>query len=71
MARIYKWENDKGVRFRLVINDIADMDYNPTTAIEQIITFYSDRNLKNNFLKHKYTKNKKEKNKFRTQIKAL
>ena len=45
-ARIYEWENTEGVRFRLVVNDIADMDSNPTTATQEIITFYSDRNLK-------------------------
>ena len=44
-ARLYEWEKD-GVRFRAVVNDIADMDSNPTTAMEEIITFYSDRNLK-------------------------
>ena len=44
-ARLYEWEKD-GVKFRAVVNDIADMDSNPTTAIEEIITFYSDRNLK-------------------------
>ena len=44
-ARLYEWERD-GVRFRAVVNDIADMDSNPTTAMEEIITFYSDRNLK-------------------------
>ena len=45
-ANIYEWENKEGVRFRLVVNDIADMDSNPTTATQEIITFYSDRNLK-------------------------
>ena len=44
-ARIYEWEKE-GVRFRVVVNDVADMDSNPTTATEEIITFYSDRNLK-------------------------
>ncbi|MCR2103375.1 hypothetical protein CUPS4256_09015, partial [Campylobacter upsaliensis] len=44
-ARLYEWEKE-GVRFRVVVNDIADMDSNPTTATEEIITFYSDRNLK-------------------------
>ncbi|MCA5589872.1 hypothetical protein LA342_08880 [Campylobacter upsaliensis] len=45
-ARIYEWENKDKVRFRVVVNDVADMDSNPTTATEEIITFYSDRNLK-------------------------
>ena len=44
-ARLYEWEKE-GVRFRVVVNDVADMDSNPTTATEEIITFYSDRNLK-------------------------
>ncbi|WP_270971895.1 PBECR2 nuclease fold domain-containing protein [Campylobacter upsaliensis] len=45
-ARIYEWENKDKVRFGVVVNDVADMDSNPTTATEEIITFYSDRNLK-------------------------
>ncbi|EQB0813559.1 PBECR2 nuclease fold domain-containing protein, partial [Campylobacter upsaliensis] len=45
-ARLYEWENKDKVRFRVVVNDVADMDSNPTTATEEIITFYSDRNLK-------------------------
>ncbi len=44
-ARLYEWEKDS-VRFRAVVNDVADMDSNPTTATQEIITFYSDRNLK-------------------------
>ena len=57
-ARLYEWENKDKVRFRVVVNDVADMDSNPTTATEEIITFYSDRNLKekmnfkNPLLKH-------------------
>ncbi|HEF3566372.1 TPA: hypothetical protein R9127_001300, partial [Campylobacter upsaliensis] len=57
-ARLYEWENKDKVRFRVVVNDVADMDSNPTTATEEIITFYSNRNLKekmnfkNPLLKH-------------------
>ena len=52
-ARIYEWENKDGVRFRLVVGEISGKD--PSTlegakAVslpnERIITFYSDRNLK-------------------------
>ena len=50
-ARIYEWEDDKGVRFRLVVgNETAGTPYTdelPRPAISNdIITFYSDRNLK-------------------------
>ena len=53
-ARLYEWEDDKGVRFRLVINDIKDKNggsgihsaITSTSANDDIITFYSDRNLK-------------------------
>ncbi|EHE0559453.1 hypothetical protein J0E37_001603, partial [Campylobacter upsaliensis] len=47
-ARIYEWENKEGVRFRL----ISKIQGGGTTAnshlvsAEEIITFYSDRNLK-------------------------
>ena len=47
-ARIYEWENKEGVRFRLV----SKIQGGGTTAdshlesAEEIITFYSDRNLK-------------------------
>ena len=53
-ARLYEWEDDKGVRFRLVINDIKDKSggsgihsaITSTPTNDDIITFYSDRNLK-------------------------
>lgn len=63
-ARIYEWENNNGVRFRLVSKTQdggTTADSHPANA-EVIITFYSDRNLKNrmkfknNFLKHNDTK---------------
>lgn len=50
-ARVYEWQDDKGVRFRLVAsNKSAGTPYTaelPRPAdFEDIITFYSDRNLK-------------------------
>ena len=50
-ARAYEWQDDKGVRFRLVAsNKSAGTPYTaelPRPAdFEDIITFYSDRNLK-------------------------
>ena len=53
-ARLYEWEDKDGVRFRLVINDIKDKNggsgihsaITSTSANDDIITFYSDRNLK-------------------------
>ena len=53
-ARLYEWEDKDGVRFRLVINDIKDKNggsgihsaITSTSANNDIITFYSDRNLK-------------------------
>ena len=47
-SRIYEWNNDKGVKFRAVVNDIKEAsrtDSLPASASEEIITFYSDRNL--------------------------
>uniref|UniRef100_UPI00343C4BBD ADP-ribosyltransferase-containing protein n=1 Tax=uncultured Campylobacter sp. TaxID=218934 RepID=UPI00343C4BBD len=50
-ARVYEWQDDRGVRFRLVAsNKSAGTPYTaelPRPAdFEDIITFYSDRNLK-------------------------
>ena len=49
-ARVYEWEKD-GIRFRAVVNDIkksaSSGNSNLPSASEEIITFYSDRNLKN------------------------
>ena len=53
-ARLYEWEDKDGARFRLVINDIKDKNggsgihsaITSTSANDDIITFYSDRNLK-------------------------
>ncbi|GAA7171207.1 hypothetical protein HpCK101_09210 [Helicobacter pylori] len=46
-ARIYEWEKE-GVRFRVVVNDLQTSGGNShlPSASEEIITFYSDRNLK-------------------------
>ena len=70
-ARIYEWEDDKGVRFKLVVSnkngegrglslgksqDVSSITNNlrpatkkglsPSGSLDNIITFYSDRNLK-------------------------
>ncbi|EAH9136016.1 hypothetical protein ACVM3D_001524 [Campylobacter upsaliensis] len=59
-AKIYEWENDENVRFRVVTDKRADISpcdnctatytltnqgTNATSIAETIITFYSDRNL--------------------------
>lgn len=53
-ARLYEWQDEKGVNFRVVVSDIGK---DSTTMVEskdlslptqRIITFYSDRNNKNN-----------------------
>ena len=46
-ARLYEWEKE-GVRFRVVVNDLQASGGNSRlpSASEEIITFYSDRNLK-------------------------
>ncbi|WP_236096422.1 hypothetical protein [Helicobacter sp. MIT 11-5569] len=59
-AKIYEWENDKGIRFRAITDKIGEKHLKNITedyqrggtqlplspSDEQIITFYSDRNLK-------------------------
>ena len=48
-ARIYEWENREGVRFRVVVDssrrDATTAELPQPTATDDIITFYSDRNL--------------------------
>ncbi|MGX3045951.1 hypothetical protein [Helicobacter sp. T3_23-1056] len=46
-SRIYERKNDKGEKFRAVVNDIktSRTDTLPASASEEIITFYSNRNL--------------------------
>ena len=49
-SRIYEWKDDGGNSFRAVVNDMKEASgYNSNlpAASEEIITFYSDRNLKN------------------------
>ena len=46
-ARLYEWQDEQGVNFRLVARDkVSGADTLPTSANEEIITFYSSRNLK-------------------------
>lgn len=46
-ARLYEWQDEQGVNFRLVARDkVSGADTLPTSANEEIITFYSNRNLK-------------------------
>lgn len=46
-ARLYEWQDEQGVNFRLVVRDkVSGADALPTSANEEIITFYSNRNLK-------------------------
>ena len=49
-ARIYEWENKEGVRFRVVVDssrrDATTAELPQPRATDDIITFYSDRNLK-------------------------
>ncbi|MCR2055750.1 hypothetical protein CHLV4139_09710, partial [Campylobacter helveticus] len=47
-ARLYEWKDENGVKFRVVVNDIQTSGGNShlPSASEEIITFYSDRNLK-------------------------
>ncbi|SQC36437.1 Uncharacterised protein [Helicobacter fennelliae] len=58
-ARIYEWENDKGVRFRVITDKIGEKNLDKVVkdyqrggtqlplspSDDQIITFYSDRNI--------------------------
>lgn len=53
-AKIYEWENNKNVRFRAIVDKQKggpQLPLSPST--EQIITFYSDRNLKRMIFKNK------------------
>ena len=49
-ARLYEWKDDKGNSFRAVVNDMPKKEASGgnsllPSASEEIITFYSDRNL--------------------------
>ncbi|MDE7255634.1 MAG: hypothetical protein K2N54_05590 [Helicobacter sp.] len=51
-ARIYEWQDKEEVRFRLVVGDMGEdstttVESKDLSSPERIITFYSDRNLKN------------------------
>ena len=47
-AKLFEWENDKGIRFRVATDKIKGEGLIPPLSPfdEVIITFYSDRNLK-------------------------
>ncbi|EPS9404466.1 PBECR2 nuclease fold domain-containing protein, partial [Campylobacter upsaliensis] len=47
-ARLYEWKDENGVKFRAVVNNTQTSGGNShlPSATEEIITFYSDRNLK-------------------------
>lgn len=61
-GKVFEWENDKGVRFRVVVDEkradmgssdncttahtLTNQGTNATSIADEIITFYSDRNFK-------------------------
>ena len=45
-ARIYEWQDENGIRFRVVVDNRRGNGQTPPPASENIRTFYSDRNLK-------------------------
>lgn len=65
-ARIYEWENKEGVKFRVVVDssrrDATTAELPQPTATDDIITFYSDRNIKDKmiFRNPKLNQSKKE-----------
>ena len=74
-ARIYEWQDENGVRFRVVVDNRRGNGQTPPPASESIITFYSDRNLKDRMdfknPKVKYDVNLKEWHKDSAQIKHV
>ena len=74
-ARIYEWQDENGVRFRVVVDNRRGNGQTPPPASESIITFYSDRNLKDRMdfknPKVKYDVNLKEWHKDNAQIKHV
>ncbi|MGX3046011.1 ADP-ribosyltransferase-containing protein [Helicobacter sp. T3_23-1056] len=44
-GKIYEWQDEKGVNFRLVVREISGGNESLPSANEDIITFYSNRNL--------------------------
>ncbi|MDO7253077.1 hypothetical protein [Helicobacter cappadocius] len=70
-AKIYEWENEKGVRFRSVVdNQMGGPQLPLSPSDEVIITFYSDRNLnqKMQFKNHKVAKHYENQNSLNSQI---
>ena len=74
-ARIYEWQDENGVRFRAVVDNRRGNGQTPPPASESIITFYSDRNLKDRMdfknSKVKYDVNLNEWHKDSAQIKHV
>ena len=74
-ARIYEWQDENGVRFRAVVDNRRGNGQTPPPASESIITFYSDRNLKDRMdfknPKVKYDVNLNEWHKDSAQIKHV
>lgn len=74
-ARIYEWQDENGVRFRVVVDNRRGNGQTPPPASESIITFYSDRNLKDRMdfknPKVKYDVNLNEWHKDSAQIKHV
>ena len=64
-ARLYEWENEAGDKFRVVINKAkgegnSNLPQLPKPLNDEIITFYSDRNLKNKMIFKKPALNQAE-----------
>lgn len=53
-GRVYEWQDENGIKFRLVSNlkEVGSGNSNLPSANEEIITFYSNRNLKDDTKKY-------------------
>lgn len=54
-GRVYEWQDENGVKFRLVVKNLKEVgsgNSNLPSANEEIITFCSNRNLKDDTKKH-------------------
>lgn len=54
-GRVYEWQDENGVKFRLVVKNLKEVgsgNSNLPSANEEIIIFYSNRNLKDDTKKH-------------------